>query len=423
MNRHPLMKPIVGAAVLLIGLPLTLAPVVVMADDNSTDATQQQMTALSSDVSTKQAQLQTLDQQESDYQASIDQKKADSVSLQNDIAVFDDRIAQMQLDIDIANDQISQAKLDISGIDDAMKSQSDRITGQRQVLAVLARTLYRVQFHKSIFDILLSNESLSDFFDAMRQIADLQAGVSKSLQAVNALNAQMSQEKQSRESDVSALSGKESALAIAQRELEDERDMKQAVLDETQSSEQQYRYLLGELKQQQDDADSEITYLDKTTRSDAGLASRLDGQDAVLAWPIVPSRGISTKFHDPDYPFRYLFEHPGIDIPTPQGTPVRAAAAGVVARAEDGGMAYSYVMVIHNDNISTVYGHLSKIVAKEDSFVERGEIIGYSGGTPGTPGAGPLTTGPHLHFETRLHGIPVDPMQYLSSLSDAMAMQ
>jgi len=68
---------------------------------------------------------------------------------------------------------------------------------------------------------------------------------------------------------------------------------------------------------------------------------------------------------------------------------------------------------MHDNNISTLYGHLSKINVKVDDQVYAGQAIGLSGGTPGTYGAGPYTNGPHLHFEVKESGISVDPMGYL----------
>lgn len=195
---------------------------------------------------------------------------------------------------------------------------------------------------------------------------------------------------------------------------------KELLLNETFVSERQFQNWLLQSKYDEEQINSEITSLERTIRqkleeSDKSFSS--DGNTSgsvVLSWPVEHSRGISATFHDPDYPFRYIFEHPAIDIRAYQGTAVGAAAPGYVARVQNGGQrGYSYVMIIHANGISTVYGHLSKINVQEDTYVIRGQTIGLSGGMPGTPGAGPLTTGPHLHFEVRLDGIPVNPLSYL----------
>jgi murein DD-endopeptidase MepM/ murein hydrolase activator NlpD len=249
----------------------------------------------------------------------------------------------------------------------------------------------------------------------MRSMISLQNGVRTMMYGVRETRGKLEKEQEARRDKQAAVAERKKALEEAKIALEDERALKDAIIAETKASELHFRYLLAELKQEQDEADTEIEYLERVLREKLQIADRVKGDGAVLSWPVTPARGLSTRFRDPEYPFRYIFEHPGIDIRAGQGTPVRASAAGFVARAKNAGMGYSYVMLIHNNDISTVYGHLSKILVKEDSYVERGEIIGYSGGMPGTLGAGRLTTGPHLHFETRQRGLPVDPLRHLMS--------
>jgi murein DD-endopeptidase MepM/ murein hydrolase activator NlpD len=80
----------------------------------------------------------------------------------------------------------------------------------------------------------------------------------------------------------------------------------------------------------------------------------------------------------------------------------------------DGGLTgYSYVTIEHSNGFKTVYGHLSEINVSAGDSVSVNDVIGRSGGTPGTPGAGSTTTGPHLHFEVWYNGVVVDPEDYL----------
>ena len=70
-------------------------------------------------------------------------------------------------------------------------------------------------------------------------------------------------------------------------------------------------------------------------------------------------------------------------------------------------------MLMHNDELATVYGHISAFNVSEGQYIKQGDVIGLSGGTPGTLGAGWMTTGAHLHLEVRVNGRPVDALNYL----------
>jgi len=197
--------------------------------------------------------------------------------------------------------------------------------------------------------------------------------------------------------------------------LDGQKQTKSYLMTVTKGQESKFQALLEQAKEEQEQANQDIIYLEKIAREKANRQLQQEGIKNIqgLIWPVA-SHTVTAYFHDPDYPYRYVFEHPAIDIATHQGTPIKAAEAGYVGKARDGGKTgYSYIMLIHADNLSTVYGHVNEISVSNDQFVTKGQIIGYSGGMPGTHGAGPLTTGPHLHFEVRLGGVPINPLNYL----------
>lgn len=102
------------------------------------------------------------------------------------------------------------------------------------------------------------------------------------------------------------------------------------------------------------------------------------------------------------------YKHQGVDLPVAQGTPVFATQDGQVIFASNAGAYGNLVKINHGAGTETRYGHLSRFAVQDGASVKKGDIIGYSGGKPGTPGAG-RSTGAHLHYEVRVNGKPVDP--------------
>ncbi|MCF7845048.1 MAG: M23 family metallopeptidase [Kiritimatiellales bacterium] len=144
-------------------------------------------------------------------------------------------------------------------------------------------------------------------------------------------------------------------------------------------------------------------------------ALALSGDGSVplrLTWPLAKVEGISAGFHDRDYLHRFGIPHEAIDIPVEQGSPVLAVTDGVVEIIYEGESGYNYVILKHSGG-ATLYGHVSGFQVEEGQYVHRGDTIALSGGRPGTPGAGPISTGPHLHFEVIRGGIHVDPTLFL----------
>lgn len=123
----------------------------------------------------------------------------------------------------------------------------------------------------------------------------------------------------------------------------------------------------------------------------------VSGED--LIWPL--SGSVTSGFGP-----RWDRLHAGIDIDGVTGAPVVAARAGAVTFAEEQTGYGKVVVVDHGDGMSTLYAHLSRIDVRAAQIVERGRLVGAVGCTG-------RCVGDHLHFEVRIHGVPVDPLLYL----------
>jgi murein DD-endopeptidase MepM/ murein hydrolase activator NlpD len=126
-----------------------------------------------------------------------------------------------------------------------------------------------------------------------------------------------------------------------------------------------------------------------------------------LARPLAGDPEVTSTFGTRVDPFtRGLALHTGVDLKDDYGTAVKVTAPGVVTAAEWTGGYGNMVEVDHGNGLSTRYGHLSVIGVTEGQAVQAGAVIGRVGSTG-------RSTGPHLHYETRIDGDPVDPMRFL----------
>jgi len=131
-------------------------------------------------------------------------------------------------------------------------------------------------------------------------------------------------------------------------------------------------------------------------------------------WP-VPGSTITQLFGPSTYDFEppyagYPHFHTGIDLAAPLGTPVYAAADGIVVAATQSDVGYgNHIIIAHDSHTLTLYGHLEVMGVKPGDTVRQGQLIGLLGSTGNS-------TGPHTHFEVRIDSQPIDPGMFLPSL-------
>jgi murein DD-endopeptidase MepM/ murein hydrolase activator NlpD len=133
------------------------------------------------------------------------------------------------------------------------------------------------------------------------------------------------------------------------------------------------------------------------------------GSSGTPSGPVRFLRPISGRITEGFGVLRPGHRHTGVDIPASSGTPIRAAGVGVVSFAGWNSGGYGYLVVIrHRLGFESWYAHMSRVVASVGQSVTGGSLIGYVGSTG-------HSTGPHLHFEVRLFGTPIDPVPRLLS--------
>jgi murein DD-endopeptidase MepM/ murein hydrolase activator NlpD len=352
---------------------------------------------------------------------SLDEAMASEQLLNDQIALEEQRISDLQDKIAELDGQISdtQAAIDV----------------EREQISALARAIYRQP--DSFFVLIARTGNLHDALVAASDmvVAGQRAHTLKAKLQADLLKLQA--DRTARQADLDRENGANDQLNASLNSLDDLMNTQSDLSSQLDDLVGQIQDAQSGMQDQAPDVTAALAALIEQQETDlvmqsnqaawsraqvgAGLAlltSELPSGKTLsgltLSWPIAGAQ-ITQPFGPSDLVLEpplgpYPHFHTGIDLAAPFGTPVTAAADGVVVASMHTNVGYgNYVIIAHGAGIMTLYGHLLETDVTTGDYVTRGKRIGLEGSSG-------LSTGPHVHFELRVNNLVFDPMIYLPPL-------
>ena len=384
-------------AALLSGVVLCGTPAYIMAEDedltNQLDSIQQQVNqqnAAKADAETVigsvSEQLRQIEGQLRQATAELGTIKEQRVAVENDITLNERQLAEAQ----------------------------KRLEGRESVFYKRVRDIY-INGRLSYLDVVIGSKDFSDFANRLEVLKRI---IDSDITLINEIKKERSEieaHKQKLEADRAKLVELEKAALAKQAEIEQKKAERNVVLQKAQNDRATAMQAIEELNASSAQVSAMLKERQAARAAAAAAAAQSSGGQGAsdnwvqgtgqLGWPV--SGEITSPYGYRVHPiWGTTIYHSGIDIGVDEGTPVHAADGGVVVWSGWMG-GYGYAVVIdHGNGLSTLYGHNSELAVDEGQSVAKGQVISYAGSTGNS-------TGPHVHFEVRANGDPVDPMGYL----------
>lgn len=394
MRQYTLKTRLVAA--LLTGVVLCGTPAFIMAEDedltNQLDSIQQQVNqqnAIKSDAETVigsvSEQLRQIEGQLRQATTELNTITEQRVAVENDITLNERQLAEAQ----------------------------KRLEGREAVFYKRVRDIY-INGRLSYLDVVIGSKDFSDFanrLEVLKRIIDSDINL---ISEIKKERAQIEAHKKKLEEDRAKLVELEKAALAKQAEIEQKKAERNVVLQKAQNDRAVAMQAIEELNASSAQISAMLKERQAARAAAAAAAAQSAGQGSSytwvqgtgqLGWPV--SGEITSPYGYRVHPiWGTTIYHSGIDIGVDEGTPVHAADSGAIVWSGWMG-GYGYAVVIdHGNGLSTLYGHNSELAVDEGQSVSKGQVVAYAGSTGNS-------TGPHVHFEVRENGDPVDPMGYL----------
>lgn len=356
---------------------------------------------LKESIEKKNEELQKINSQIQEIQDNLEDVKKEGQTLKKEVVKVDSQINQIKLGIRASEVVIDKLGLEMESTQYKIADTEDEIVKKKKGIIQALQELQSKDDENAMV-IFLKNKNLSDSAFEIQGLSNLSANLANNVvemqslrQVLNEKVDELSGKKQLKESEFYNLKNKQFIV-------EEIKKSKQTLLSATKNQEKNYQKQLSELEKQQLAISDEISKLEDELRRTFDITLLPIKRPGVFAWPIklVKDGGIGRiTQHQGETSYLYKGKpHNGLDIGASLGTPVYAAADGMVEAVDNNDINYyrkyqygKYILIKHENNLATLYAHLSRYVVNRGAQVKRGDIIGYSGSTG-------YSTGPHLHF-------------------------
>lgn len=337
-------------------------------------------------------------------------------ALQGDISVLQVRQSRVQVSLDAKQAELTRIANRLVVVQSRLARLRSKLAAGRTLLAKRLVALYEDDQPDMVTVVLEANgfTDLLDRADFVQRVGDENSAIVARVRGLthsvhldsNRLTGLRAQAVSARNSILSKrneIASSKQALVSRQSDLASARGVRSRALASIQSSRHALEDRLGNLQAQQAKIQARLQAASVGVGVGAAPIRRGSGQ---FIWPV--NGPITSGFGARNIGAGNEF-HPGIDIGAPGGTPIRAAAAGTVTlqqpESASGGYG-NFTCISHTSSISTCYGHQSAFVAHAGQHVSQGQVIGRVGCTG-------RCFGDHLHFEVRVNGSVVNPLNYL----------
>ena len=346
-----------------------------------------------------------LKSQQKEIQAKLDALEADQANAMERKTLLEQQINATQAEINTIAAQIAKYDELIAQKQEELSQAEAEEQAQYELFCERVRYMEE-QGEVSYWSILFSSKDFADLLDNAMMVEEIMDYDNQVMDQLIALREQIEQDK--------------AELETARQEQQDAKAEQEAAQANLQAQESEVDALLSQISNQEDELEAREAQLraasDAATAEIAAAERELAAQianvpsESGFLWPLPGRYNLSSLFGSRKHPITgKANNHTGIDIPASSGTSILAAKSGVVTTSTYNNSYGNYVVVSHSDGTSTLYAHMVRRNCSKGDTVSQGQVIGYVGTTGSS-------TGNHLHFEVRVNGSRVDPINYFTDL-------